>query len=532
MAIFNNYFGFSQNPFSITPNPAFLYLSPSHQDALSHLIYGVGQGGGFVALTGEVGTGKTTLIRSLLEQELDNIEVALCLNPQLTAPEFVANICDELNVSYDNGESLKELIDKLNAYLLEAHADGKRVVVIIDEAQQLSRDVLEEIRLLTNLETANEKLMRIILVGQTELQGMLARNDLRQLSQRITARSHISPLNAKDTAAYVRHRVRVAGGHPDVFSAAALKRVYKLSQGIPRVVNVLCERSLMGAYGREKRRVSVSIVNQAATESLGIKTRATWPFWLAGTVLVVAAAVFGGWYAAKAFTGKPAAQTVFENTPTEEAKPAKVSSGAPTAQPLTLSGNNPNYLAQQLARQWQLDATNINRENLCQSLSSDVACISGRGNWRLLQLIDRPALVTLNKGSSLVEVLLLSSVNETATVLVGNGPQVVALSQLLGLWNGSYTALYRNSSGSDLIEPGKSDDSVAWLRKRISMADGLPVVTGAKASLYDTPLRLRVEDFQTRYGVVPDGLVGAQTLALLDNLQPAIGTPRLMREAG
>ena len=528
MAIFNNYFGFSQNPFSITPNPAFLYLSPSHQDALSHLIYGVGQGGGFVALTGEVGTGKTTLIRSLLEQELDNIEVALCLNPQLTAPEFVANICDELKVEYQDGNSLKELIDNLNTYLLDAHAQGKRVVVIIDEAQQLSRDVLEEIRLLTNLETANEKLMRIILVGQPELQAMLARNDLRQLSQRITARSHISPLNAKDTAAYVRHRVRVAGGHPDIFTAAALKRIYKLSAGIPRVVNVLCERSLMGTYGREKRRATVAIVNQAAVESLGIKSRSNWPLWALLALAVTAVAALAGWKVADWASGDTAVEAEASAAPAES---AVTSNNEPEAEPLKLAGSNPDYLAQQLARQWQLSPDAIDRESLCQQLNAEVACISGSGNWRLLQLIDRPTLLTLNHANALVELLLLSSDGKTATVLTDAGPQVVALNKLLGLWNGNYTALYRNTSGSQLIEPGQKHPSVAWLRKRISMADGLPVIQGAKAELYDTSLRLRVEDFQTRYGVAPDGLVGAHTLALLDNLAPEIGTPRLIREA-
>lgn len=525
MAIFNNYFGFSQNPFSITPNPAFLYLSLSHQDALSHLIYGVGQGGGFVALTGEVGTGKTTLIRSLLEQELDNIEVALCLNPQLTAPEFVANICDELNIEYTDGNSLKELIDKLNAYLLEAHAAGKRVVAIIDEAQQLSRDVLEEVRLLTNLETSNEKLLRIILVGQPELQAMLARNDLRQLSQRITARSHLSPLNAKDTAAYVRHRIRVAGGHPDVFSAPALKRIYKLSGGIPRVINVLCERALMGTYGQEKRRVTVAIVNQAASESLGVVSRTLWPLWLALSLALLLAAGFAGWWLA--------ADKAVSDTPTPEvvAEPASQPETVKTEAAPNWVADNPDYLAQQLARQWQLDASGIVRDSLCAPAAKDIACINGKADWRLLQLIDRPALITLNHGGQLLEVLMLSSDTEKATVLTAKGPQMVDLNRLLGLWNGSFTALYRNTSGSPLIEPGQKHPSVLWLRERMSMADGLPAIQGVKADFYDTALRLRVEDFQTRYGVPADGLVGAQTLALLDNLAPAAATPRLIREA-
>jgi general secretion pathway protein A len=518
MAIFNNYFGFSQNPFSITPNPAFLYLSLSHQDALGHLVYGVGQGGGFVALTGEVGTGKTTLIRSLLEQELDNIEVALCLNPQLTAPEFVANICDELNVEYNDGKSLKELIDNLNKYLLEAHAAGKRVVAIIDEAQQLSRDVLEEVRLLTNLETANEKLLRIILVGQPELQAMLARNDLRQLSQRITARSHLSPLDAKDTATYVRHRIRVAGGHPDVFSAAALKRIYRLSEGVPRLINVLCERSLMGAYSQEKRRVTVATVNRAAEESLGVSRRASWPLWLALSAgLIAASAAFGWWLAGD----KPSAV---------ESPAAVAPASVPAAAATQINAANPDYLAQQLLRQWQLDASDVTRASLCPPAKVDVACLAGEADWRMLQLIDRPALVEVVQQGRSEEVLLLSTDGEQATVLAADGAKLLPLNTLLALWNGQFTALYKNASGSLLVEPGQRSPSVTWLRRRMSMADGLPAIEGVKAEFYDTALRLRVEDFQTRYGLPADGLVGARTLALLDNLAPASGTPRLVRE--
>lgn len=516
--MYNNYFGFSQNPFSITPNPAFLYLSPTHQDALSHLVYGVGQGGGFVALTGEVGTGKTTLIRSLLEQQLDDIEVALCLNPQLTATEFVANICDELKVPYTDSSSLKELIDNLNVYLLDAHAKGKRVVAIIDEAQQLSRDVLEEIRLLTNLETANDKLLRIILVGQPELQAMLARNDLRQLSQRITARSHIAPLSKKDTAAYIKHRIRVAGGHPDLFTPAAVKRIYQLSKGVPRVINVLCERALMGTYGREKRRANVAIVNTAAQESLGIRGHSQWPLWLGIGLLVVALAAFAGWKIAGNFS--------FGNS---QVSPAAKPSVEPQAR-LKLERINPHELARQLARQWQITSPAITRQQLCQQLEDPgLECLSGQASWRVIQLIDRPVLLGINYAGETGELLLLASDGNNATVLADQETQVIPINQLRGIWNGSFTTIIRNTSGSRLLEPGQRSSSVAWLRQRISMADGLPVIRGPKADLYDAALRLRVEDFQTRYGITPDGLVGGQTIALLDNLAPEPGTPTLQR---
>src|SRR5882672_1553017 len=210
--MYTTYFGLREMPFSITPDPAYLYMSPRHQEALGHLLYGTGQHGGFVQLTGEVGTGKTTIVRTLLAQKLDNVDVAVILNPRQSEQEFVQSICDELHIPYPReGLTLKVLHDALNAHLLATHAAGRRTVVIIDEAQNLERNVLEQVRLLTNLETHKDKLLRIMLVGQPELAQMLSRADLRQLSTRITARYHLTPLSPPETAEYIQHRLRIAG---------------------------------------------------------------------------------------------------------------------------------------------------------------------------------------------------------------------------------------------------------------------------------------------------------------------------------
>jgi len=222
-----------------------------------------------VQLTGEVGTGKTTLVRTLLEQQLDHVDIALCLNPRLTVEELVATICDELGVAYPREHhTLKPLLDALNEHLLRTHAAGRRTVLIVDEAQNLSREVLEQVRLLTNLETAKHKLLRIILVGQPELRSLLARPDLRQLSQRITARYHLSPLDREETAAYIGHRLRVADGRGELFTGDALRAVYRCSGGIPRLINVICDRALLGAYGQGARQVDAKRVRQAAREAL------------------------------------------------------------------------------------------------------------------------------------------------------------------------------------------------------------------------------------------------------------------------
>lgn len=246
-----------------------MYLSPLHKEGLAHLLYGIRMGGGFVALTGEVGTGKTTLCHCLLQELPDDIDVALVLNPKLNALELLATICDELGIDYDKEQlSLKQLVDTLNQYLLEAHAKNRRTVLMLDEAQNLSFEVLEQIRLLTNLETYKTKLLQIILVGQPELKELLNHQDLRQLNQRITAKFHLQPLSAKETAEYIQHRLNISGGDSKLFNRAAISKIYQLTSGIPRLINMLCDRALLGAYASGKKLVTPAIVKKAATEVL------------------------------------------------------------------------------------------------------------------------------------------------------------------------------------------------------------------------------------------------------------------------
>jgi general secretion pathway protein A len=262
------FFGLAEKPFAITPDPRYLYLSGRHADALAHLVYGINEAGGFIQLTGEVGTGKTTTIRSLLARTPKNAEIALILNPRLSAPEFLRSLCEELGLGAADGEdgSTKELVDLLNRYLLRAHAQGRRVVLIVDEAQNLDPAVLEQIRLLTNLETETQKLLQIILIGQPELRKLLARDDLRQLAQRITGRYHLDPLSREETVAYVRHRLRVAGATADIFTRGALREVYRVSHGIPRVINIVCDRALLGAYTQDLHEVPRALVRRAGAE--------------------------------------------------------------------------------------------------------------------------------------------------------------------------------------------------------------------------------------------------------------------------
>ena len=267
--MYDKYFGLTDKPFSIAPDPRYLFMSEQHREALAHLVYGVGDGGGFVLLTGEVGTGKTTVCRCLLEQIPENTRIAFILNPKLSATELLATVCDELHITYPEMPNLKELNDRLNDFLLRSHGAGLKIVLMIDEAQNLSIEILEQIRLLTNLETNKEKLLQIILIGQPELKDLLAKHELRQLAQRITARYHLSPLSLEESESYILHRLEVSGFNDTLFDKKAIKELYRRTDGVPRLINVLCDRAMLGAYARNRRLIGPKVVKQAASEVMG-----------------------------------------------------------------------------------------------------------------------------------------------------------------------------------------------------------------------------------------------------------------------
>ena len=276
--MFRTYFGIEENPFSNTPDPNYIFMSERHQEALAHLQYGVQGSSGFVLLTGEVGTGKTTVCRCLVEQLPDNIDLALCLNPRLSEAELLATICDELGIDISDcrADSVKDHMDVLNKHLLDGHARGRRAVLIIDEAQNLGVPLLEQVRLLTNLETASAKLLQVILIGQPELRDLVGKPELRQLSQRITARYHLEPMTRTEAEKYIRHRLRVGGLAADLFQPDALQEVYAHSSGIPRLINSICERSLLGAYAAGTKSIDARLVHTAAGEVLGKPAPPPW----------------------------------------------------------------------------------------------------------------------------------------------------------------------------------------------------------------------------------------------------------------
>jgi general secretion pathway protein A len=563
------YYGFRDHPFSITPDPAFLYLSAHHREAFGHLLYGTGEHGGFVQLTGEVGTGKTTLIRALLAQDIEDVDVALCLNPCLTGNEFVAAICDELGVEYPGQATLKTLIDALNAHLLEMHTAGRRTVLILDEAQNLSRDVLEQVRLLTNLETHKHKLLRIILVGQPELAQMLRRSDLRQLAQRITARYHLRSLGRRETAAYIRHRLARVGGDPHLFTAAACAAAYRRSGGVPRLINIVCERALMGGYSRNRRRINARTVRRAAGETLqrrGVTGRG-WRAVLAPTAALVGAiglalalhygsggdasptvaltGVLGGDFPdgrevtpaapgpaaeAEIESQAPAVKSEEGGNETPPARPASSESRL-IEEEETLPAGNAGL--DQLLRLWGVFGSPVD-DGCARLVVGDLRCFSGRGGFAELERYDRPALLLLKTAEGHRRVVLRRLSADTATLVFPEGTRELRRTRLAELWTGEFDLIWRKTASPGFAAVGTVGESVVWLRRRLTLARGGNPETrvGRPSPVFDEALETELRRFQITHGLEPDGLLGPRTMVVLENWSPTPGTPRLRGEGG
>lgn len=262
-----DFYGFSEKPFTITPNPHFVFLSSIHREAFARLLYGVDSHAGFIALTGEVGTGKTTMLRTLLTQlDPEKYTSALIFNSCMSGEQLLAGVCREYGIETDE-KNRSGYLDALNRFLITQNSAGQTVVLVIDEAQNLAPDVLEQVRMISNLETEQDKLIQIILAGQPELNDVLRRHDLRQLNQRITVRCRLTPMTLEDTTHYINHRLKIAGSRiPNIFIPAAIKRIYRFSHGIPRLINVACEQALVLAWTRNSLVVSSSDAAEVVTE--------------------------------------------------------------------------------------------------------------------------------------------------------------------------------------------------------------------------------------------------------------------------
>jgi general secretion pathway protein A len=519
--MYASYFGLSDNPFAITPDPRFLFLSARHTEALAHLLYGVTESGGFIQLTGEVGTGKTTLVRTLLEKLPDNVDAALIINPRVSVLEFLRSICRELNIAWKSEQTSQDLIDVLNAHLLKSHEKGRRVVLIVDEAQGLSAEVLEQVRLLTNLETRQQKLLQIILVGQPELRELLARTELRQLAQRITGRYHLTPLSGTETVAYVNHRLTVSGAMAPIFTHSALRRLQRITGGIPRLVNIICDRALLGAYTQELRQVDASLVKLAAHEVLGESPRLhrSWrPALLAG-LAVLAASAAGAVLWTWTPSAPPAAPVVAAPKPAAPTLAAWLGDAAHPSDTDAAFGS--------LFTLWGANYSPGADGNACrEAQDAGLRCLYRRGTWNNLRGFDLPAIVTLTDASGGAHQLVMTHIDDASVTLrAGSDSARFPLSEVEPLWYGEFLILWKpDAHASHPLAPGMSGSGVMWLRSQLA---SLQLIHDSGSPQYDMELATAVKRFQAEQHMQVDGIAGEETLVRLSTALAAPGTPLL-----
>jgi len=540
-----SFFGLNEKPFAITPDPRYLYLSERHAEALAHLLYGINESGGFIQLTGEVGTGKTTVVRTLLSRVPHHADVAVILNPRVTPVEFLLTICEELGLPIADADrsSVKQMVDALNRRLLTAHAEGRRIIVIVDEAQNLSADVLEQVRLLTNLETPTQKLLQIILIGQPELRELLDRTELRQLAQRITGRYHLEPLSSEETKGYVRHRLRVAGTTGDIFTAAALAEVFRLSRGIPRVINVTCDRALLGAYTQETGRVGAALVRRAAGEVYGRRFLPLWLGWLAaaaGLVLVVGV-LLGGWQLwqrqiAPLHAAKKPAQAAQPAAPASAKSPPSMSLRGPAAPAVSinalLAANSANTGdAAAFRRLLSLWGTAMaDDKNPCgQAAKAGLSCLDQHGSWAQVRALNRPAILTLTDDHGQRHRVVLSALDDqVATLNLGEHDQRVPLDELSRDWFGEFTVVWKpKTANTRPLSLGMHGDEVRWLRRSLNAMQGA-ASDPEHGDVYDEELAIAVQNFQREHRLNVDGIAGIQTQVMLDTALADPGSPLLL----
>ena len=515
------FYGLKEPPFSITPDPRYVFLSERHRDALAHLLYGIGKGGsgGFVQLTGEVGTGKTTLCRLLLEQLPENTRVALVLNPKLSPVELLETICEELKLDISERRgSLKGLVDTLNAYLLDAYAQGLRVVLIIDEAQELSIDALEQVRLLTNLETPTQKLLQIILLGQPELRTKLNLPQLRQLAQRITARYHLTPLDRDESEAYVRHRLAVAGAARLPFSRLGVRALYQRAGGIPRLINVIADRALMAGFAREQDSIGERLVDRAADETLPGHAR----YWVrrygrwaaAAAAVIVLGSALPYWLQRPAKPPLPVASAaVVPAAPSDLLAPVREAIAHGTDSELTA-------WTQLLAR-WQVNSADISVRDAARCnnvLFNGFDCLRGSGTLDQLVRFDRPLVLILHHGDARAAGLLTGVDAQRVRLDIGGQARSIDKAALHDFWNGEFAAAWRVPPDVPAtLHQGDAGPGVVWVKAQLARMDaGKPADAGP--AYFDTALEERVRKLQIAFGIKPDGIVGPETLFALSAL--------------
>lgn len=572
--MYTQFFRLTQAPFSISPDPRYLFMSERHREALAHLLYGVESGGGLVLLTGDIGTGKTTICRCFLEQVPANCNVAYIFHPKLTVNELLQAICEEFHVELtsDRTASVKDYLDALNRYLLTAHAEGRNNVLIIDEAQNLSADVLEQLRLLTNLETNERKLLQIILIGQPELRTMLSRPELEQLAQRVIAHYHLTALSEEETASYIQHRLATAGlTTASPFQQPLMQQIHRLTKGVPRRINLLCDRAMLGAYAKGTNAINRDIIDKAAGE-LFINQR-TLPaprkyryapvlLLLTGAIAIGAAAWNGNSVfvrRAGSMTGSSGSDISAEDlkkalriTPSkaddETGRPrlaATTSESADAARakpsPAVLAvASEKNSLVRTvlrsekdaLSRLLQLWGAPVSASSPCEAASdASLHCHQSNGGLAELRQLDRPAILTLYDKANKPHYAILTGLgDESATLGIGDARQQVSLVELTRQFRGEFTMLWRAPSG--FSKPVTLDDQgpeVDWIAAQLAKLN--EVEPPAPGQPFSQKTMKQLLHFQQANGLYVDGIVGPVT-AMHINRVAGVEEPRLRTHAG
>ncbi|WP_299009727.1 AAA family ATPase [uncultured Shewanella sp.] len=560
--MYKAFYGLSDNPFSIAPNPHYLFLSGRHREALAHLTYGLGETGGFVLLTGEVGTGKTTVSRSLLNQLPANTDTAFILNPSLTEQELLATLCDELSIVYTDNPSIKQLTDLISGFLLKNHQAERNTVLIIDEAQHLRPEVLEQLRLLTNLETDTKKLLQVILIGQPELQQLLRRQELRQLAQRITARYHLLPLTLEEVGFYVLHRLQVAGRQQLLFNRGAIKALHQYSGGIPRLINLIAERALMAGFAHSRSMIDAKMVKSAYFEVSGEAEKKKTGFfpWVAGLASVSVFSVVFYWFYMNDSINLPQ-QQVHLSQQQVKASPVEL----PILTHEAVNQPDPeNRLSQQSAKKLQ----NVNKETLaeakinkassmltsaiaqsrtiapayasllgawqktpyigltgCQAASlQGLACFQLQGDLFQLLKLNYPAIVYLmDENDELFYATLLAFDSEQVLLQLNEQQLWVSKKWFNQHFSGTYEVFAEAASAPLVIDERASVNQLQWLENSLALVLDRPP---RLVSAFDKGLKEELKTFQRQHGLKADGIAGSQTLSQL-NLYLSTHGPRL-----